>query len=509
MHQRGALMPISSHTITKFIQLTDVPWKIGYDEVASTTHERPTVQLISVWCYQPNWRASVTAAESASQQWCSGLRAKLNRSRVGMAACRTAVFQRVARPCLGPKRSRNLRPFASAGSETAYKPTSATDAVETGTKLFQEKKYGDALRLYEEAMQMSPNEDEARAAKYNAACVHAQRKEWQEAVDCLKEAVNTYKLKANVILEDKDLRPLRERREWLDAQDDLRGLVKSSARRSLRAEAKTPFRFARSVIFGALGVSASVALLITLTRLIAILAGPGDKADLPGTVQNFAIDLAGAVFFGFLVSRDLKAKSKAEAVVEREDSLGRLQVDLGKGRVLPLSRLRGAVRPLVVAGSKGYVGKVLRDAKRFKADLRERGVSLVPVVMSDADPESEIAALKRDPAFRRAGKDGGKGFSGAAPAEAASAGGAAVSVTEADRKWELKAHDVKEWAAWLEAAMDEKSLSERNIYIQVQLDGSVRASGNGVPPFPRFIGDIPTLDSIRTGFTDGVGPQDD
>lgn len=50
-------------------------------------------------------------------------------------------------------------------------------------------------------------------------------------------------------------------------------------------------------------------------------------------------------------------------------------MDIGKGRVLPLSRLRGTVRPLVVAGSKGYVNKVLRDAKRFKADLRERGVS--------------------------------------------------------------------------------------------------------------------------------------
>lgn len=55
-----------------------------------------------------------------------------------------------------------------------------------------------------------------------------------------------------------------------------------------------------------------------------------------------------------------------------------MQVDLGKGRVLPLSRLRGTVRPLVVAGSKGYVNKVLRDARRYKADLRERGVSRAP-----------------------------------------------------------------------------------------------------------------------------------
>lgn len=31
----------------------------------------------------------------------------------------------------------------------------------------------------------------------------------------------------------------------------------------------------------------------------------------------------------------------------------------------------------------------------------------------------------------------------------------------------VQTHDVKEWAAWLDAAMDEKGLAERNIYIQV------------------------------------------
>lgn len=119
-----------------------------------------------------------------------------------MASCRTALRPRSVPQCsLWQRRSRNIRASAAAGSETKYKPTSATDAVEKGTKLFEEKKYGEALRLYEEAMQMSPNEDEARAAKYNAACVHAQQKEWAEAVECLKDAVNKYNLKAKVILE--------------------------------------------------------------------------------------------------------------------------------------------------------------------------------------------------------------------------------------------------------------------------------------------------------------------
>lgn len=118
-----------------------------------------------------------------------------------MASYRTAACRRSVSCSLWQRRSRDVRAAATAGSETKYKPTSATDAVERGTQLFKDKNYGEALRLYEEAMQMSPNDDEARAAKYNAACVHAQQKEWTEAVECLKDAVLKYNLKATVILE--------------------------------------------------------------------------------------------------------------------------------------------------------------------------------------------------------------------------------------------------------------------------------------------------------------------
>lgn len=62
--------------------------------------------------------------------------------------------------------------------------------------------------------------------------------------------------------------------------------------------------------------------------------------------------------------------------------------------------------------------------------------------MSDADPESEIEALKRDPAFRRGGKAGGKGFTGAATPDADTVATAAP-VSDADRKWELKARPLR------------------------------------------------------------------
>jgi hypothetical protein len=41
----------------------------------------------------------------------------------------------------------------------------------------------------------------------------------------------------------------------------------------------------------------------------------------------------------------------------------------------------------------------------------------------------------------------------------------------------------------------------------VQLDGTVRSSGSGTPPWERFIGDLPPLDSVRTQMTDGIGPS--
>lgn len=48
---------------------------------------------------------------------------------------------------------------------------------------------------------------------------------------------------------------------------------------------------------------------------------------------------------------------------------------------------------------------------------------------------------------------------------------------------------------------------KRNVWVQVQLDGTVRSSGAGTPPWDRFVMDLPTLDSVRTQMTDGIGPS--
>lgn len=51
------------------------------------------------------------------------------------------------------------------------------------------------------------------------------------------------------------------------------------------------------------------------------------------------------------------------------------QVRIGAKKVIPLSRLRGSVRPVIILGNKSYIQKSLRSAQREFLELRERGVS--------------------------------------------------------------------------------------------------------------------------------------
>lgn len=65
-----------------------------------------------------------------------------------------------------------------------------------------------------------------------------------------------------------------------------------------------------------------------------------------------------------------------ERTHSKEGAYG-MQVQLSADRVVPISRLRGARRPLVIAGSQGYLNKCQREVKRFRTDLVDRGVCCV------------------------------------------------------------------------------------------------------------------------------------
>lgn len=61
---------------------------------------------------------------------------------------------------------------------------------------------------------------------------------------------------------------------------------------------------------------------------------------------------------------------------------------------MPLSLFRGSTRPVIVAGSKGQVARALTAAEPYIEQLRERGVSVVPIIMNDDDPQERLRRLK-------------------------------------------------------------------------------------------------------------------
>lgn len=185
--------------------------------------------------------------------------------------------------------------------------------------------------------------------------------------------------------------------------------------------------------------------------------------------------------------------------------------------------LRGQVRPIIIAGSKLFVDKAMKDADKYLLGLQDRGVSLVPIVLAnkggvqaEVDPNEKIRALKRELQKR----DSTKGFGKEEikenesqqdkPATAEAAAADVSPISQADKKWRLTAHDEPEWQEWLEAQLANlKDLKpeQRNCYVQVQLDGTVRSSGIGSPNWAKLIDDLPPLKDIRTLATDGIGPS--
>lgn len=128
------------------------------------------------------------------------------------------------------------------------------------------------------------------------------------------------------LLQDADVRPLRERREWYELLDTLDGGMSSASRQKFRTEAKAPFRSTRTVIFGGLSIGAGIGLLIITAQLVAAMRGVTSGPDLQSAGQNFAINVAAVALFVGLTVREVRARKQDKSRVAREEELGRLQV---------------------------------------------------------------------------------------------------------------------------------------------------------------------------------------
>ena len=66
---------------------------------------------------------------------------------------------------------------------------------------------------------------------------------------------------------------LRERREWMDALDQIKGATSSDSLVRLQGEARAPFRLTRLILVGSLDAGAIVGLLFIISRLVTALKG--------------------------------------------------------------------------------------------------------------------------------------------------------------------------------------------------------------------------------------------
>lgn len=405
------------------------------------------------------------------------------------ASCSPRQRLRVPDPRKFSRRSSNLLVARASDAEAL---------VEQGLEFFQDGA-GDAekaLDLFIRATKV-PNatEDELRAAVYNSACAYVKLKRWKEACAQVEKAINEYDVKLVVALRDPDLGSLRDRREWVELLGRVSGGIGNEGYAKLRAEAASPFQFVRLFLFGGLSAGAALGGIVSTARLVAAFGG---TYDLQESAQTFGINVACLAVLGFLFKRELDSRQKNISQAAKEEELAQLQVCVSRDgdRAVPISAFRGMYRPIIIAGSKGQVKKSVAKAATYAPMFAKRGIVVIPVVLNETDLDEKIQLLKEDASF------GVKGFS---PSSSSSA--APATPSKPSEKWKLLPHDVDEWREWIGNLGIDAEGATTEVYAQIQLDGVVRSSGRGPPPFEKLISDIPELDSVVSKFGDGRGYQ--
>lgn len=256
----------------------------------------------------------------------------------------------------------------------------------------------------------------------------------------------------------------------------------SSSIAKIRSEVLSPFRSLRMFFYLAFMASAGLGSLIAPTQLIPALGNPARAAGAAETLKGLGIDVAAVSVFAFLYSRDRKASDAQVARLTREENLSRLKMRVGD-RVVPVavSELRGSARLVIVAGPAEFIAESFRRSKPFLKDLMERGVLVLPFPTDGNTPalefdDSDDIEQEDDEEIRKKSR----------------------------RLWQLTPVLTTEWAKWLD---DQKKLAnvtpDSPVYLSLRLDGRVRGSGVGYPPWQAFVAQLPPVKGMWTGLFDG------
>jgi len=241
----------------------------------------------------------------------------------------------------------------------------------------------------------------------------------------------------------------------------------------MRSEAQAPFRTARMFVFGAFAANAALGLSIATLQAVTKALGAPSAPPLDQSLQNIGIDLGAALFFGYLYKKDAENREKQMARISREERLSALKCELSSGKVVSLFDLRGFSRVVIAAGDADYCNASIAAAEAVRDPLLERGVLVIPLVLGGRGV-GQINSAQID-----------------APDDAT------------DRRFRATPVYTDKWTAWIDEQKREAKVAEgKGVYVGLRMDGRVRSSGVGTPPWEKFAKELPPADKWG-GFLDG------
>ncbi|KZV54358.1 hypothetical protein F511_03613 [Dorcoceras hygrometricum] len=384
----------------------------------------------------------------------------------------------------------------SPSSQESSVPT-AESCVNLGLSLFSKGRVKDALTQFDTALTLNPNPVEAQAALYNKACCHAYRGEGKKAADCLRTALREYNLKFGTILNDPDLASFRALPEFKELQEEARlggEDIGYGFQRDLKliSEVQAPFRGVRKFFYVAFTAAAGISLLFTIPRLVCAIQGGDGAPDLWETSGNAAINIGGIIVLVALFLWENKKEEEQITQITRDETLSRLPLCLSTNRIVELVQLRDTARPVILAGNKETIALALKKAERFRTELLNRGVILVPVIWGEGK-ETKIAKK-------------GFGLSPKAAASLPSIGGdfdkrteSVVAKSKLKTEIRFKAEVVSpvEWESWIRDQQKSEGITPgEDVYIVLRLDGRVRKSGRGMPEWQEILKELPPMEAF-------------
>ncbi|KAJ4728372.1 protein LOW PSII ACCUMULATION 1, chloroplastic-like [Melia azedarach] len=250
-----------------------------------------------------------------------------------------------------------------------------------------------------------------------------------------------------------------------------------SSTAKIRSEVLSPFRSVRMFFYLAFMASGALGGLIATTQAIAALANPARAAEVPDILKGLGIDVAAVSLFAFLYSRENKAKSAQLARLSREESLSNLKLRVDEKKIISVNDLRGIARLVICVGPASFIMESFKRSEPFTERLLERGVLVISFATDGNIPNfnfEESEEMKEITSKRK-------------------------------RLWQLTPVFVSEWSKWLDEQKKLAGVSpESPVYLSLRLDGRVRGSGVGYPPWNAFVAQLPPVKGIWSGLLDGM-----